>query len=125
MESKKVLAITKDDWLANMIRAILNILDIQIIHSRAGVDAEEVLEEENIGLVIADHMLTDMTGRDFLKFLRENDATSQIPLIMMVKGDYQKADENDKYQPDEYIFKPLEARNVMEVIRKFVVVKDN
>lgn len=125
MESKKVLAITKDDWLANMIRAILNILDIQIIHSRAGIDAEEVLEEENIGLVIADHMLTDMTGRDFLKFLRKNDATSQIPLIMMVKGDYQKADENDKYQPDGYILKPLEARNVMEVIRKFIVVKDS
>ncbi len=123
MESKKVLAITKDDWLANMIRAILNILSIQIIHSRAGVDAEEVLKEENIGLVIADHMLTDMTGRDFLKFLRENDTTSQIPLIMMVKGDYQKADENDKYQPDGYILKPLEARNVMEVIRKFIVVK--
>lgn len=123
-QDKIVLIVEKDTGIANMIRAILGIVNVPVVHTQRGNDAIAALKEHNTGLIISEKELPDMTGYSFLAAARNNQATSQVPFIMLI-------DEQDKsyeklqpaQQADRYITKPFTARKVLDVVKEFIVYK--
>lgn len=123
-QDKIVLIVEKDTGIANMIRAILGIVNVPVVHTQQGADALEAIKKYNTGLIISEKELPDMTGYELLSFARSNANTNQVPFIMLI-------DEQDKSyekleatrQADRYITKPFTARKVLDVVKEFIVYK--
>lgn len=121
---KIVLIVEKDTGIANMIRAILGIVNVPVIHAQQGSDALDAIQKNNAGLIISEKELPDMTGYELLSYARKNPATSQVPFIMLINEpdkSHEKLDAN--LQADRYITKPFTARKVLDVVKEFIVYK--
>lgn len=121
---KIVLIVEKDTGIANMIRAILGIVNVPVIHAQQGSDALDAIQNNNAGLIVSEKELPDMTGYELLSYARNNPATSQVPFIMLINEQdksYEKLDAN--LQADRYITKPFTARKVLDVVKEFIVYK--
>jgi len=55
----------------------------QVIEAEDGVIALRKLRSDDIGLVIADWNMPNMTGLDLLKAMRSDDALKDIPFLMV------------------------------------------
>ncbi len=119
---KIVLMIAKDVGLANMIRAILGIVQLELVHVSSGSEAVNILKEKTTGLIICDEELPGMTGGDMLEVVRGNENTRQIPFILLTTKDVPKVDDPSQ-QADRYIKKPFTARNVLDIVKEFIVYK--
>lgn len=121
-EGKIVLMIAKDVGLSNMIRAILGIVQLELVHVGSGSEAVNKLRDRDTGLIICDEELPGMTGTDMLEVVRGNENTMQIPFIMLTTKDEPKIDDPSK-KADRYIKKPFTARNVLDIVKEFIVYK--
>lgn len=123
-QEKKVLIVEKDTGIANMIRAILGIVNVQVVHVQLGSEAVLQLPEHSFGMIIAESELPDMDGYDLLRYIRDTKATAQIPFIMLVPESdtsYQKLP--PEKAADRYITKPFTARKVLDIVKEFIVYK--
>jgi|GEM_PF-4692014 len=123
-QDKIVLIVENDTGIANMIRAILGIVNVPVVHVQLGEDATKALKEYSVGLIICEKELQDMNGYEFLKKVRGNVATNQVPFIMLV-SEKDKSHEQLKQDEaaDRYITKPFTARKVLDVVKEFIVYK--
>lgn len=124
IQDKKVLIVEKDTGIANMIRAILAIVNIQVVHVQLGQDAMFELGEHNVGMVIGESIMPDMSGYDLLKFVRSNSKTEQVPFLMLIpEGDTTHENLPKEKAADRYITKPFTARKVLDIVKEFIVYK--
>ncbi len=95
-----------------------------------GKNFEKFLEKEIPDAIILDIMLSDSDGIEILKYLKSNERTKDIPVIMLTA----KADESDKIVglelgADDYITKPFSlkelAARIKAVLRRNVIKKDD
>jgi len=123
-QDKIVLIAEKDTGIANMIRAILGIVNVPVVHAQQGTDALKAIRQYNTGLIISEKELPDMTGYELLSEARRNTATSQVPFIMLIDEQDKTYEKLDKaQQADRYITKPFTARKVLDVVKEFIVYK--
>ena len=81
---KKVLIIERDSGIANMIRAILAIVKVDLVHVQQTPDAQDVLEQEKIGMIICESNAPNLAAYNLMKQVRSNPQTAQIPFLMLV-----------------------------------------
>ncbi|MCB9047216.1 MAG: response regulator [Chitinophagales bacterium] len=123
-KDKIVLIVERDTGIANMIRAILGIVNVPVQHVQTGEGATKALKDNSVGLIICENGLPDMDGYDLLKQIRGNATTKQIPFIMLVPESdrsYEKLTQDKA--ADRYITKPFTARKVLDVVKEFIVYK--
>lgn len=123
-QDKIVLIVEKDTGIANMIRAILGIVNVPVKHAQLGSDALVILRENTTGLIISEKQIPDMNGYDLLMAARNNPATANVPFIMLV-DEHDKSHEklSPEKRADRYITKPFTARKVLDVVKEFIVYK--
>lgn len=123
-EGKIALIVEKDVGIANMIRAILGIVNVPVTHVQSVQEAEEALKQNNAGIIICEKDTPGGGGYDLLETVRANKTTIQIPFLMLI-------DESDKSyeklpaekRADRYVTKPFTAQKVMDVVKEFIVYK--
>lgn len=119
---KSVLIVENDIGIANMIRAILGIVNVKVEHAQTVEEAELILQQNNTGLVICKRQLPDSDGYNLLQYIREGETTKQVPVIMLVsEGDNKHEQLPQEKRADRYIVKPFTARHVLDVIKEFIV----
>ncbi len=124
IQDKKVLIVERDTGIANMIRAILGIVNIPVLHVQLGQDAIDELDKQPIGMIIGESLMPDMSGYDLLKHVRSNSKTEQVPFLMLIPEDETKHETLPKEQAaDRYITKPFTARKVLDIVKEFIVYK--
>lgn len=110
----KVLVV--DDF-ATMRRIIKNVLKqigfTKILEADDGTSALEVLKENEIDLIISDWNMPRMTGLDFLKTVRKEPSTKDIPFLM-VTAEAQKDNVIQAVQAgvSNYLVKPFTADSI-------------
>ena len=100
--------------------------DYRILSAGDGIQAQKILDEEPVDMVISDVMMPVMDGMTLCREIKENLKYSHIPVILLTaKTALQSKIEGWKTGADEYIEKPfsmdyLKARisNLMENRRK-------
>lgn len=121
---KHVLIVENDTGIANMIRAILGIVNVPVDHAQTGEGAEMILEKGDTGLVICKRDLPDTDAYYLLQYIRSDDDLKNIPVIMLVsEGDKKHEQLPKEKQADRYITRPFTARQVLDVIKDFIVYK--
>jgi len=116
----KVLVV--DDF-ATMRRIVKNVLRqlgfTNIVEADDVTSALGLLKENSVDLIISDWNMPKMTGLDFLKTVRADESTKDIPFVM-VTAEAQKDNVLQAVQAgvSNYIVKPFTADTVKEKLAK-------
>jgi DNA-binding response OmpR family regulator len=121
---KKVLVVEDDKNILKLLRYNLEKAGFTCFTTITGEDAFNILSSEEIDLVVLDIMLPSIDGLEVCKRIKQNDAYSHIPVIMLTA----KGEEVDKIVglelgADDYIVKPFSPREL--ILRIKAILKRN
>ena len=92
--------------------------DREVVSVASAVEAQHVLRDRDVGLVILNLVLPDIDGRTLLTRLRENPLTASIPVLATAPKIVDAVTENGPVlNADEYMEQPLDADKIAEWVR--------
>ncbi len=115
---KKILIGEDDTDIRFLVRIHLRDYDIQILDARNGEEVIHVIEKELPDMVLVDYMLPIKNGYEVAKWMRENEFTRAIPVVLLTMRGFDlrmKQIENAEYLP-----KPFTKEELCAVIEKYV-----
>ncbi len=115
---KKILAIDDENDALLIIKTALTGEGYEVFTAANGYDGLALAEDEHPDLIILDLMMPEMDGFEVLKQLKENDATGEIPVIV-VSGvsDKEKIRVALSKGIDYYIIKPYDYDDLVGKVR--------
>jgi DNA-binding response OmpR family regulator len=118
MAGKKILVVDDETFIINLLRNGLTENGFEVITADNGFDGILAVEEQLPDCVITDIMMPRLTGLDFLKALKNNDVTKDIPVILI-----SAMDEAEMVQQGldmgavDYITKPFKINEIVGKLR--------
>lgn len=101
-----------------MLSELLQSHGIKVIEAINGIEAQEKLGAETVNLVVTDLIMPEMNGYELCRWIKNNPATSKIPVLMCST----KSEEFDRYWgmkqgADAYITKPYQSAEMLKTIK--------
>jgi len=109
---KKILIVDDDPILGIMIQEMLEWKGYQVILSRAPQETEQNIIEKQIDLVILDKLISGTDGTDVCKWIRNNEMTKNVPIMMITAIHASKQTCLDAGAND-FISKPFEMEDFL------------
>jgi len=78
-----ILVVENDPSMARLLEQILAGSDREVLVARSGAEAEKILTDHSVSLIVLDLSLPDTDGRNLLMALRERAGTSSVPVIIL------------------------------------------
>jgi two-component system, cell cycle response regulator len=104
-----VLVIEDDPDISFMLQTALAASNREILVAETAAQAEAILVEREVSLIVLDLALPDSDGRDLLVRLRERPATAALPIIVLTaQGGPQPTTECLALGADDYFEKPFD-----------------
>ncbi|UCF31311.1 MAG: response regulator [bacterium] len=123
MSDSRVLVVDDDKIILNMIKSGLEEAGYEVIAKSNGFDALVSLEEDKPDLIIADIMMPRLTGLDLLRAIKNNEATSKIPLIFISAMDQAKSvQEGLDLGAVDYITKPFKISEIVGKAKHYAAI---
>jgi DNA-binding response OmpR family regulator len=119
----RILVLDDDPDIGTMIKMMLEYKGYSVTVSDRAEQAEEVLRNNNIDLIIMDMLLSGVNGTDICTELKENTSTSHIP-IMMISAHPNAKEICLKAGADEFISKPFDMQDILSKINRLVNTQD-
>ncbi|MDB5106773.1 MAG: Response regulator receiver protein [Fibrobacteres bacterium] len=118
MEDKAgILLIDDDPWITDLLRTVLESSNREILIAATAKEAEAVLEEKKVSLILLDLILPDTDGRNFLVRLKERPSTANVPVIVLsAKLGAQPKTECFALGADAYYEKPFEVETICAAV---------
>lgn len=118
MNERKVLIVDDEFAIRDMLRMALEIAEFRCIEAENIQDAYTLIVDERPDIVLLDWMLPGGSGLELLRRLKRNDATRELPVIMLTA----KTAEDNVIQgldvgADDYITKPFAPRELIARIK--------
>lgn len=113
----KILVIEEDPATAQLVRATLTTQNREVVLVDTATDAEAILAEEDISLVLLDVFLPDTDGRNLLLKLRQRPRTQVTPVFVLsaLSGSQPKT-ECFALGADEYLEKPIDPETLSAAV---------
>lgn len=103
-----ILLVEDHEEISELIRSTLN--EFEIIRARNGKEAITLAKDRVPDLIISDIMMPEMDGLEYCRWVRENEQTSHIPLILLTaRADEQTKLTGLKAGADAFVTKPFQA----------------
>jgi two-component system, chemotaxis family, chemotaxis protein CheY len=117
--SIKVLVVDDFATMRRIVKGVLKQLGYsKIVEAQDGSDAFDVLKKEEVGLIVSDWNMPNMTGLDLLKAVRGDDSLKGIPFVMVTaEGMKENVVEAVKAGVSNYIVKPFTPEAFTEKIQ--------
>ena len=114
----KVLVIDDEKDIVSLLRYHLEKAGFQCLEGMDGAVALRLVREHHPDLLILDLMLPGMDGLEICRQLRQDTATSRLPILMLTA----KAEEVDRVVglevgADDYVVKPFSPRELVARVR--------
>ncbi len=118
MEDKTgILLIDDDPYITDLLVTVLESSSREILTASTAKEAEAVLEEKKVSLILLDLILPDTDGRNFLVRLKERPATANVPVIVLsAKLGAQPKTECFALGADAYYEKPFEVETICAAV---------
>jgi two-component system phosphate regulon response regulator PhoB len=118
MDNNVILVVEDEPAVRDMIGLTLEQAGFNWIAAETISEARARVVDQNPDLVLLDWMLPDVSGLDYARQLRREEATRELPFIMLTARDA----ENDKIRgldvgADDYITKPFSPRELVARIK--------
>ena len=113
----KVLIVDDEKDVTEELGVMLKKKGFEVVTANSGKEALEKVKEEKPDVVLLDVMMPDMSGWDVCKKIKEDDATKDIPVIMLtiLFGEEEKK-KSFEVKADAHIEKPIVIDRVIGVI---------
>jgi len=112
-----ILIVEDDDDQARYMAHALASPDREILEARTAEEAQAILDDREVSLIVLDLILPDVDGRDFLSRLRGQLATATVPVVIVtVKPAVQAKAECFALGADDFLEKPVKAEALKEVV---------
>jgi two-component system chemotaxis response regulator CheY len=116
----RVLVVDDFSTMRKIIKNVLRQINMDnVVEAENGKHALSILRSDSIEFIISDWIMPEMTGIEFLRACKEDEAIKNIPFVM-VTAEAQKDSvlEAVKAGVDNYIVKPFTPEKLKEVIGK-------
>lgn len=115
---KKILVVDDEIHILELVKYNLLQGGYEVVTAESGEGAVECLKKETFSLVLLDWMLPKMDGIEVLQWIRLNQATKKLPVILLTA----KSDEISKVVglevgADDYLAKPFGVHELMARIK--------
>jgi two-component system cell cycle response regulator len=112
-----ILLIDDDPFITDLLRTVLESTNREILVAATAREAEAILEEKKVSLILLDLVLPDTDGRNFLVRLKERPATASVPVIILsAKLGAQPKTECFALGADAYYEKPFEIETICAAV---------
>lgn len=108
-----------DDSSTNIVllEAILNGQGYQIETAQSVKEAYQIIRKEEVSLILLDLLMPRVSGFDFLKEIKNNDATKEIPVIIVsAVADPENKKKSMELGALDFINKPIDIQDFIERI---------
>ncbi len=114
----RILVVEDEEAIREMIAFGLDRANFDVLKAANCAEARAVIADEFPDLMVLDWMLPDMSGVEFLRTLRADPITRELPVIMLTARD----GEHDKISgldsgADDYMTKPFSVRELHARVR--------
>jgi CheY-like chemotaxis protein len=120
MQPKKIL-IVDDSKVAAMTQQLIlrSLKQCVVITAEDGIKGVEKAVAEQPDLILMDVVMPRMNGFEAVRLIRGHEATENIPIIMVTtRSESAHVDEGFASGCDDYIYKPIDAAQLLEKIAK-------
>lgn len=112
--SAYVLVVEDELAIFKLIEFHLKKAGFVVAHSSTSEDAKATIDERLPDLVLVDWMLPKMSGVDFVRLLRSQARTKQLPIILLTaKGEEVDKELGLNIGADDYVVKPFSPRELI------------
>jgi DNA-binding response OmpR family regulator len=121
MSQTKVLVVDDESFIVNLLKSGLTENGFEVITADNGFDAILAVEEQSPEVFITDIMMPRLTGLEFLKALKNNPATADVPVFLI-----SAMDQADMVQQGldlgavDYITKPFKINEIIGKLRHYL-----
>lgn len=113
-----ILVVEDETAIREMLGFTLQRAGFQVIEAGDTREASEHLSEQKPDLVLLDWMLPGISGVEFAKRLRREDATRELPVIMLTaRGEEESKLRGYEAGIDDYVTKPFSTQELVARIR--------
>jgi len=122
MKRRPILLVEDEIEYADLIKMHLEaITDFEVFLASDGKTGLKLARDIQPLVILLDIILPEMDGYEVLKNLKENQATSSIPVIMLsALGDKGSKEKAAQLFDEDYIVKPTEAKYLKEKIEEVI-----
>jgi two-component system cell cycle response regulator len=122
MEEKAgILVIDDDPYISDLLETVLAASNREVWTAATARDAEALLEEKRVSLILLDLILPDTDGRNFLVRLKERAQTASVPVIVLsAKLGAQPKTECFALGADAYYEKPFEVETICAAVSSWL-----
>ncbi len=126
ISNKKTLLIVDDELeMREYIVSLFN-KDYHIIEAQSGEDGSKLARKHDPDLIISDIKMQGMSGIDFCRYIKENDETSYIPLILLTGTSSPELKlQGVEYGADDYITKPFDKELLVARVASLLKNRNN
>ena len=114
MSAKQILIVEDEKPIRDMIAFGLRRAGFDVLEAEDCMTARARVVDNNPDLMLIDWMLPDTSGLELTRWVKKNEATAEVPVIMLTA----RAEEDDKVRgleggADDYIIKPFSPRELV------------
>lgn len=116
---RAVWIVDDDDEMSHAVKLMLQLLDSTVeIFRDARSAAKRLLAGDRPDLIVLDINMPEVSGIDFLEFLRMRDDFKEIPVVMLSSETTDiQVDEAMRIGANAFVFKPVTLEELEEAIR--------
>ncbi len=117
----RILVVEDDREIAELIKMLLSEQGHEVVLAATGEEALRIAREEPPDLIALDLLLPDLNGMEVLEALKRDEATAQIPVVIVsVLMEQERAKQLGAVA---YINKPLDERALIETVERLLTHK--
>lgn len=119
----KILVVDDDSGIGEMLKTLLEFYGYQVVVTERPEETEDIILKKDIDIVMLDMLISGVNGTDVCARLRENEATANIPVLMM-SALHDAGEKCRKAGANDFIAKPFEMDDLIEKIEKVLDGKE-
>jgi CheY-like chemotaxis protein len=115
--NSKILVVDDSSTNIVLLEAILNGQGYQIETAQSVKEAYQIIRKETVNLILLDLLMPKVSGYDFLKEIKSNDHTKNIPVIVVsATADPENKKKSIEMGALDFINKPIDIQNFIDKI---------
>ncbi|OQY20637.1 MAG: two-component system response regulator [Desulfobacteraceae bacterium 4572_35.1] len=115
------MIVEDEKCLLKLATIILTARGYEVVGAADGLQALKIMERGDIDLILLDVMLPGIDGFEVCRRIKQNDAYSDIPVVMLTaKKNQTDLDRGNEVGAAWYITKPFKSSNVIETVERLL-----